>query len=312
MRKLSESCEIEFANITRKFLRKFLINFLIKFLINFFKNYIRKALEIFLDYLYNVRLFSKRWCGVANELIYGFHAVDSAIKSSKVFKVYVENNRHDKRLQTLLADCKNANLVVEHVAAIQLSKLVGDVKHQGVVAEIEAKSALDEQALYDFLDQLDAPPFLLILDGVTDPHNLGACLRSAEAFGVHAVIAPSDRACGLTPAARKVSSGASERVPFFQVVNLSRCLEALKKRGIWITGLAGDSKETIYTIDFRGACGIVMGAEGEGMRRLTRELCDFLVQIPMAGLIESLNVSVATGVTLAEAARVRQNLSPKK
>ncbi|GBU09870.1 23S rRNA mG2251 2'-O-ribose methyltransferase [Gammaproteobacteria bacterium] len=250
---------------------------------------------------------------MAIDTIYGFHAVTAAINSSKVLKVYIEaassHKVPNKRLAELSALCEELKIKIDKVDDHTLFTLVGEVKHQGVVAEVEAKNSLGEQDLYALLDKLEQPPFLLILDGVTDPHNLGACLRSAEAFGVHAVIAPADRACGLTPAARKVSSGAAERIAFVQVVNLARTLEALKKRGIWLAGLAGESKQTIYHADFKGPLAIIMGAEGEGMRRLTRESCDFLINIPMAGFIESLNVSVATGITLAEAARVRQDLS---
>ena len=177
--------------------------------------------------------------------------------------------------------------------------LIGmDHRHQGIIAEIIPKEALTESDLWILLDNLSHPPFVLILDNVTDPHNVGACLRSAEAFGVDIVIAPESKACGLTPVVRKVSSGSSERIPFVQVVNLARVLEKLKSRGIWLSGLDGEATQTLAKADFKGALGIIMGAEGEGIRRLTKEHCDFLIKIPMTGQIESLNVSVATGIVL--------------
>jgi 23S rRNA (guanosine2251-2'-O)-methyltransferase len=159
----------------------------------------------------------------------------------------------------------------------------------------------------DFLDALSAPPFLLLLDGVTDPHNLGACLRTADAAGVQAVIAPRDKSASITPVVRKVAVGAAESLPFFQITNLARTMEALRERGIWLIGTAlEEGAKPLYETDLKGPLGIVMGAEGAGLRRLTREYCDVLVYIPMAGSVESLNVSVATGVTLFEALRQRK------
>src|SRR5690606_17494188 len=166
----------------------------------------------------------------------------------------------------------------------------GDPHHQGVVGEFGA--AVGPASLEVLLDALDEPPFLLVLDGVQDPHNLGACLRTADAAGVHAVIAPKDRACGITPVVRKVAAGAAETLPFFAVTNLARTLKDLKARGVWLAGAAGEAEQEIYALDLKGPLAIVMGAEGEGLRRLTRDSCDWLVRLPMAGSVESLNVSV--------------------
>jgi 23S rRNA (guanosine2251-2'-O)-methyltransferase len=165
---------------------------------------------------------------------------------------------------------------------------------------------LDEGDLLDLVEGLGRPAFLLILDGVTDPHNLGACLRTADAAGVDCVVAPRDRAVGLTPVVRKVAAGAAETIPFAQVTNLARTLESLKQAGVWVVGTAGEATDELYTVDLTGPLAVVMGAEGDGMRRLTRETCDRLVRLPMAGGVESLNVSVATGVVLYEAVRQRQ------
>ena len=187
-----------------------------------------------------------------------------------------------------------------------LAGLSADTNHQGIVAQTLVHSPLGEDALLQILNQLVQPPLLLVLDGVQDPHNLGACLRTADAAGVDAVIAPRDRAVGLTPVVCKVASGAAERVPFIQVTNLARTLRSLcEDHNIWIIGTAGDADTSLYRSDLTGPLAIVMGAEEKGMRRLTREQCDSLVFLPMAGAVESLNVSVATGVVLYEAVRQR-------
>ncbi|WP_455198376.1 23S rRNA (guanosine(2251)-2'-O)-methyltransferase RlmB, partial [Kaarinaea lacus] len=178
-------------------------------------------------------------------------------------------------------------------------------RHQGVVASAIAPRVLSESELDTLLDKLTDPPFLLVLDGVTDPHNLGACLRSADAAGIQAVITTKDRSASLTPTAVKVASGAAQTVPFVQVTNLARCLRNLKDRGIWLAGLDGEAEQSLYDTDLSGPLAIVMGAEGKGLRRLSREHCDYLARIPMAGTVESLNVSVATGVCLFEAHRQR-------
>lgn len=246
---------------------------------------------------------------MAVEWIYGFHAVEAAIKENQAIEVVIDPARKDKRMQDLHVLLGEHNIRPQRLDSDKIEALVQDGRHQGVIAKIEVKAPEGEEFLYQLLDKIEHHPFLLILDEVQDPHNVGACLRSAEAFGVDAVIVPKDNACSLTPIVRKVSSGSSERVPFIEVTNLSRMLEKIKERGIWVSGLAGGGEGTIFTADFRGPLAIVMGSEGSGIRRLTEKNCDFIVKIPMEGEIESLNVSVATGVTLAEAYRQRKQLS---
>ena len=245
---------------------------------------------------------------MALEWIHGFHAVEAAIREDRVTRVIVDPSRKDKRMQGLYNLLEEFKIRYERADGATIEKMAQDSRHQGVIAQIEVRGAESEEFLYKLLDQLEHPPFLLILDEVQDPHNVGACLRSAEAFGVDAVVVPKDNACGLTAIARKVSSGSSERVPFIEVTNLSRMLEKIKERGIWVSGLAGGGEATIFSSDLRGPIAIVMGSEGSGIRRLTEKHCDFIIKIPMEGEIESLNVSVATGVTLAEAYRQRHQL----
>lgn len=244
------------------------------------------------------------------QIIHGIHAVQANLEYDRehLLLVYRDKERKDRRLESLLADLKQAGIEIHDVNRRELDKMAAGERHQGIVARVMVPPTLGEKALMALLDGLDVPPLLLVLDGVTDPHNLGACLRTADAVGVHAVIAPKDNSVGLTATVRKVSSGAAETVPFVQVTNLSRCLKALQERGIWLAGLAGEEAGEMYQTDFTGAMAIVMGAEGKGLRRLTRETCDLLVRIPMVGTVESLNVSVATAVTLYEAHRQRHNL----
>jgi 23S rRNA (guanosine2251-2'-O)-methyltransferase len=213
--------------------------------------------------------------------------------------------RQDQRVQKVLQLAGQNGIAVEQVTRKKLDSLAGEGNHQGIVARCRPGRAHDENFLYDLLDGLSEPPFILVLDGVTDPHNLGACLRSADAAGVHAVIAPKDNAAGLNPTARKVACGAAESVPFIPVTNLARTLAQLQERGLWLRGAAGEAKATVYQADLTGPLVLVMGAEGTGLRRLTRETCDQLINIPMAGSVSSLNVSVATGVCLFEAVRQR-------
>ncbi len=245
-----------------------------------------------------------------SEHLFGLHAVQAALEHNpgNVAELWVDGKRHDKRVAGILVLAEQAGVPVHHVDKSALEKLVAQARHQGVVARIHAPRVYTEAELGSLLDRLDGPPFLLVLDGVTDPHNLGACLRSADAAGVHAVIAPKDRAATLTATAMKVASGAAQTVPFVQVTNLARCLRDLKERGIWLVGLDGYAEQTVYDTDLKGPLGIVMGAEGQGLRRLSKEHCDFLVNIPMAGTVESLNVSVATGVCLFEALRQRRSV----
>ena len=243
----------------------------------------------------------------SDELLFGIHAVEAALKSDSLTEVVVAAGRHDGRMQNLLRQVRDRQVRVREVShRRELDELAGGRRHQGVIAYARAAKVRGEGELHELLDRLEGPPFLLILDGVTDPHNLGACLRSADAAGVHAVIAPRDKAAGLNATVRKVASGAAETTPFFQVTNLARALRELQERGIWLVGAAGEAESDIYNVDLKGPLAVVMGAEGKGLRRLTREHCDTLAKIPMAGAVESLNVSVATGVFLFEALRQRR------
>lgn len=240
-----------------------------------------------------------------SKMIFGFHAVTSRIRheASSVEEIYVDSGRSDGRMKELIQAAKAAGVRVIPTDDQRLSNIVGTRRHQGVVAkagELSLARNLDE-----LLDAIDGPPLLLVLDGITDPHNLGACLRVADGVGAHAVIAPKDRAVGLNATAAKVASGAAETVPYITVTNLARTLRDLKERDIMLVGTTDDVEKNIYGVDLRGGIAIVMGSEGEGMRRLTRETCDVLVQIPMFGSVESLNVSVASGVCLYEARRQR-------
>jgi 23S rRNA (guanosine2251-2'-O)-methyltransferase len=247
-----------------------------------------------------------------NKMIFGFHAVTSRLRheAQSVEEIFVDAGRQDRRMQDLIANAKSAGVRVMPVDAERLDKIVGTRRHQGVIAfasQLSLARNLDE-----LLDAVEGPPLLLILDGITDPHNLGACLRVADGVGAHAVIAPKDRSVGLNATAAKVASGAAETVPSITVTNLARTMRDLKERGIWLIGTSDDADKGLYEGDFTGPTALVMGSEGEGMRRLTRETCDVLVNIPMFGSVESLNVSVASGVCLYEARRQRLALEPKQ
>jgi 23S rRNA (guanosine2251-2'-O)-methyltransferase len=239
--------------------------------------------------------------------IAGLHSVRTALKhgADGVQEVWVEARRKDRRIKEVVDLARAGSVPLHFISREELDALQPGVNHQGVIAATRAPAALDEKALKALLEGLEEPPLLLILDGVQDPHNLGACLRSADAAGVHAVIAPKDRSVGLTPTACKVASGAAETIPFVQVTNLSRTLRWLQETGIWVVGTAGETDTLIYDADLQGPLALVMGAEEKGMRRLTREACDALVRLPMAGSVESLNVSVAAGICLFEAVRQR-------
>jgi len=241
-------------------------------------------------------------------IIYGLHAVQAAVSkdSDNIEQVYLEQGRRDERGRQLEKQAREAGLPLSRVKRQELDELTGGQRHQGVAAIARLPGPGDEQSLEQLLNQLTVPAFLLILDGVQDPHNLGACLRTADAAGVHAVIAPKDRACGLTSTVRKVASGAAETVPFIQVTNLARTLRALKEQGIWLVGTDLEGQQNLYQTDLTGPLGLVMGAEGSGLRRLTREQCDLLVRLPMQGAVQSLNVSVSAGICLYEALRQRQ------
>lgn len=240
-----------------------------------------------------------------SKFLFGFHAVISRLRhdAASVEEIYVDAQRHDRRMQDLIRVAQEAKVRIIHADDQRLSNMIGAHRHQGVVAkagEISLARNLDE-----LLDAIEGPPLLLILDGVTDPHNLGACLRVADGAGAHAVIAPKDRAVGLNATAAKVASGAADTVPYIMVTNLARAMRELMERDIWLMGTSDESDKTVYDLDLTGGSAIVMGAEGEGMRRLTRETCDIVAGIPMAGAVESLNVSVASGVCLYEARRQR-------
>jgi 23S rRNA (guanosine2251-2'-O)-methyltransferase len=242
------------------------------------------------------------------ERVFGLHAVTSLLERNpaQVSLLLVLESRDDARIRQVLDLAETANVPVRRVSRGELDERASVVSHQGVVAETGSAPALGEHALAEFLDALQHPAFLLILDGVQDPHNLGACLRSAAAAGVDAVILPRDRSAPLNATARKVACGAAEVLPVVRVTNLARVLRTVRDQGVWIYGAAGDAESTVYDTDLSGPLALVLGGEGKGLRRLTREHCDGLVAIPLAGPISSLNVSVATGICLFEARRQRR------
>jgi 23S rRNA (guanosine2251-2'-O)-methyltransferase len=241
------------------------------------------------------------------ERVFGLHAVSSLLQRApaRVSVLLVLESRSDARMAKVLQLAEKANVPVRRVSRRELDELVVGVSHQGVVAETGSAPGLGEKDLPTFLEALGRPAFLLILDGVQDPHNLGACLRSANAAGVDAVIVPRDRSAPLNATARKVACGAAESLPVVRVTNLARTLRGLREAGIWIYGAAGEAESTLYEADLSGPLALVLGGEGRGLRRLTREHCDGLLSIPMAGSISSLNVSVATGIVLFEVRRQR-------
>ena len=240
------------------------------------------------------------------KLLFGFHAVSVRLKVApkSIRELYVDAARRDPRMRQCLAKAAEAGLEIIETDDDRLQKLCGTHRHQGVAARVEALS--QARSIDDLLDELgEQPPLLLVLDGVTDPHNLGACLRVADGAGAHAVIAPKDHAVGLNATVSKVASGAAETVPYFMVTNLARTLGELKERDIWVVGTSDDAPGNLYQADFKRPTALVLGAEGSGMRQLTRKHCDELVSIPMLGAVESLNVSVASAVGLYEARRQR-------
>lgn len=241
------------------------------------------------------------------ERVFGVHAVTALLDATpeRIVRMYVLDGRDDQKLQALLRRAEALDVTVARRDRRGLDQLTDGAVHQGVVAECKPAPQLREDDLETLLERVKNP-LLLVLDGITDPHNLGACLRTADAAGVHAVIAPKDRSAALNPTVRKVACGAAERLPFISVTNLARTLRLLKDHNVWVIGTAGEASESIYQSKLTGALALVMGAEGEGMRRLTREHCDQLVNIPMFGSVSSLNVSVATGVCLFEAVRQRR------
>ena len=244
-----------------------------------------------------------------SETAYGIHAVDVILRRSpeRIIALSIQSDRNDKRIQGLLSLAQNQGVAVDRVTKADLDEMVSE-RHQGVVAVIKPRQAdggVTERDLSSYLKGIDCP-LVLVLDGVTDPHNLGACLRSADAAGVAAVIVPKDNSAELNAVARKVASGAADVIPLVRVTNLARTLRSLKELGIWIVGTTGEADTLVYDQDLSIPTALVMGAEGPGMRRLTTEACDFLVKLPMAGDVSSLNVSVATGICLFEAVRQRR------
>jgi 23S rRNA (guanosine2251-2'-O)-methyltransferase len=237
--------------------------------------------------------------------IFGKHLIQSVLDTepTRIEKLLLADPRAFK---DLLSFCQKHRIPVETVSKSFLDEKTKDGVHQGIMAYVKETTHFDEHYLTTCLNK-EGPLFFLVLDSVTDPHNLGACLRSALAAGVTAVIAPKDKAAGLTPAARKASAGASEILPFIQVTNLARTLKTLQDAGVWIYGAEGQAETSLYDIDFPGRVALVMGSEGEGMRRLTKEHCDYLIKIPLYGKMESLNVSVAAGICLFEIARRRES-----
>ena len=243
------------------------------------------------------------------DLIYGIHAIQHLLNSKpeQFLELHIQDTHDNKSLLSLASLAKTLGVNVSGVSKKQLDQWLPERNHQGVAAKVRLQPLLTEDDFSTLIDACDKPPLFLILDGVQDPHNLGACLRTADAVGVTAVIIPKDRSASLTPVVRKVASGAAETVPVVQVTNLVRAIEMLKKLGVWIMGTSMQTSQSLYQVDLKGSVAIVLGAEGTGLRRLTEEHCDILMQIPLIGVVESLNVSVAAGVCLYEATRQRLN-----
>ena len=239
------------------------------------------------------------------KLIYGFHAVSAKLRHApeSVLEIYLSGDRKDARVKKFIAQAEAAGARILQSEGDKLDGMVGTRRHQGVVAKVDATRR--EIKLADVLDSLDENALILVLDGVQDPHNLGACLRVADAAGAHAVVAPKDRAVGLNATAIKVASGAADTVPYITVTNLARALREMQDAGVWVIGAAGEAEKTLHDIDQKVPVAWVLGAEGDGLRRLTRDTCDELARIPMHGSVESLNVSVASGICLFEARRQR-------
>ena len=242
----------------------------------------------------------------STQVLFGFHAVTVRLKSApkSVVEVHVDLSRRDQRMRQFVDRARDAGVKLVESDDDRLQKLSGSHRHQGVAARVETIAV--SHSLDDTLDAVDGPPLLLVLDGITDPHNLGACLRVADGAGAHAVIAPKDHAVGVNATVAKVASGAADTVPYFMVTNLARTLNELKERDIRVVGTSDTAEKSLYDLDLSGPVALVLGAEGSGMRQLTGKTCDELVHLPMAGAVESLNVSVASGVCLYEAVRQRR------
>ncbi|GAP74244.1 23S rRNA (guanosine-2'-O-) -methyltransferase rlmB [Pseudoalteromonas sp. SW0106-04] len=243
---------------------------------------------------------------MSNELIFGFHSVEAILnrEPERFIELYALKGRDDKRLNALINQARQFGISVQFMQRKALDDKARGEQHQGIIARVRQGKQYNERDL-DAIISREQTPFLLVLDGITDPHNLGACLRSADAAGVHAVIVPKDKSAKLNATVRKVACGAAEVVPLVQVTNLARTLREIKDAGVWVVGTAGETDTTLFDANLTGPIAMVMGAEGDGMRRLTREHCDVLVKIPMVGTVSSLNVSVATGISLFEVLRQR-------
>ena len=243
---------------------------------------------------------------MSTKILFGFHAVTVRLKTApeSIAEIHVDSTRRDARMRQFVLRAQEAGAKVVDSDADRLASLAGNPRHQGVVARVSALAV--RHSLDDVLDDVEGPALVLVLDGVTDPHNLGACLRVADGAGAHAVVAPKDHAVGLNATVAKVASGAAETVPYLMVTNLARTLADLKDRDIQVIGTSEDAELTLYDLDLKGPVALVLGAEGAGMRQLTKKTCDRLVRIPMQGAVESLNVSVAAGVCLFEALRQRR------
>lgn len=245
---------------------------------------------------------------MSEQFVYGVHAVNALLANPHrvINTLFVNQDRIDKRVQDVLDKAEQAKVRIEKLSAQKMNQRFAEFTHQGVVASARPLPEYGESDLIPLLEAGKKPGLILILDGVTDPHNLGACLRSADATGVDFVVIPKDKSASITPVVSKVACGAAESVPLVRVTNLARAMDILKEQGVWIYGAAGEADGSLYQIDCTGTVAIALGAEGEGLRRLTREHCDGLFSLPMAGAVDSLNVSVATGVSLYEVIRQRQ------
>ena len=243
------------------------------------------------------------------QLLIGIHAVTSALKTAAgdVEWLRILSDSHNKRLLEIESRAHGSGVKVIKTQLSELDKLSGQQRHQGVIAGFKGSNLAPEGRLEAILDSIEGIPLILVLDGIQDPHNLGACLRTADAAGVNLVVICKDRSAGITPVVRRAASGAAETLTVIQATNLARVLRTMKKRGIWLAGTSDEATDSLYATDLTGPLALVMGNEGSGLRRLTGEICDYLVRIPMAGQVESLNVSVATGICLYETCRQRQN-----
>jgi len=242
-----------------------------------------------------------------DEYIFGLHSVQHVLQqdTSRIIEIWVQDNRRDAKVQVLIEQLQQQDFTLQYVPKKTLDKLAQSEHHQGILLRCQAAPIHTEETLETLLATLTTPAFFLVLDEVQDPHNLGACLRTADAVGVHAVIIPKNRSCPMTSTVRKVASGAAETMPVIQITNLARTLRWLQEQGVWVIGTVAEAEKNLYETDLTGAIALVMGAEGSGLRRLTQETCDKLMKIPMLGTVESLNVSVATGICLYEIVRQR-------